>query len=274
MDPTVRERRAFLKQAGKSLGAASLLVAAPGAGARLEAQSPASQTRRSPVARSSAHPPVRLNVRDFGASGDGKTKDTLAVQQALDRCHALGGGEILVPAGDYLTGALVLRSNTTLHLEDRASLLGSPDLADYPLTQVRWEGKWIKGYNGYISAVDATNIAITGKGRIIGNTAIKGRYNRQTGIRNPALLEFTSCSNVRVEDCYTAQNDMWSIHPVYCENLIFRNMTVKGNADGIDVDSCRHVVIEGCDFATGDDCISLKSGRGMEGNIIGIPRKT
>lgn len=271
MKPTGWERRAFLKHAGKTLGAASLFAIVPGRS--LEAQTPVRQQKRSRSGESPihVHTPVHLNVRDFGAVGDGKTKDTLAVQQVLDRCNALGGGEVLVPAGEYLTGALILRSNTTLRLDEQASLLGSPELADYPLTQVRWEGKWIKGYNAYISAVDATNVAITGKGKIIGNTAIKGRYNRQTGVRNPALLEFTNCRNVLVEDCYTAQNDMWSIHPVYCENLTFRNITVKGNADGIDVDSCRHVVIDGCDFATGDDCISLKSGRGMEGNTIGIP---
>lgn len=269
MEPTSRERRTFLKQAGRSLGAASLLVSVPRVG--FAVQEPAKQTRKSSNDKSSVRPSVHLNVKDFGAVGDGKTRDTLAVQQALDRCNALGGGEVLLPAGDYLTGALVLRSHTTLRLDEQANLLGSPDLADYPLTQVRWEGKWIKGHNGYISAADATNIAILGKGKIIGNTAIKGRYNRQPGIRNPALLEFIHCRNVLVEGCYTAQNDMWSIHPVYCENVTFRNMTINGNADGIDVDSCRQVVIDGCDFATADDCISLKSGRGMEGNTIGIP---
>ncbi|QHS51935.1 glycoside hydrolase family 28 protein [Edaphobacter sp. 12200R-103] len=269
MNLPIWERRTFLKHAGKSLGAASLLASVSGSG--LQAQTTVKQGRRVANGTPVSHTSVHLNVKDFGAIGDGKTKDTLAVQQALDRCNVLGGGEVFVPAGDYLTAALVLRSNTTLRLDEQASLLGSPDLADYPLTQVRWEGHWIKGYNGYISAVDATNIAIVGKGKIIGNAAIKGRYNRQTGVRNPALLEFTNCKNIRVEDCYTAQNDMWSIHPVYCENITFRNMTVKGNADGIDVDSCRRVVIEGCDFATGDDCISLKSGRGMEGNTIGVP---
>jgi polygalacturonase len=269
MEPLLWKRRAFLKHAGKALGAASLFAST--SGSDLEAKGVAQNAGRAEHGRPATRPAVRLNVKDFGAVGDGETKDTLAVQQALDRCNVLGGGEVLIPQGRYLTGAIVLRSNTVLRIEEQASLLGSPDLADYPLTQVRWEGKWIKGHNGYISAVDATDIAIVGKGKIIGNTAIKGRYNRQTGVRNPALLEFTSCRNVRIEDCYTAQNDMWSIHPVYCENVTFRNMTVNGNADGIDVDSCRHVVIDGCDFATGDDCISLKSGRGIEGNIIGIP---
>src|SRR5215469_5464452 len=261
-------RRTFLKRAGQQVAAASLLSSLPIEARALE------QTKTSAKgsgANAYQNAGVKLNIRDFGATGDGQTKDTLAIQQALDRCSVLGGGEVVIPAGEYLAGALVLRSNTLLRLEEGSTLHGSPDLADYPLTQVRWEGRWVKGYIGFVSAMDAENIAIVGKGKVAGNAAIKGRVDRQTQVRNPALLEFTSCKNVRVEDCVTQQNDMWSIHPVYCEDLVFRNVTVNGGADGIDVDSCRHVVIEGCTFATGDDCISLKSGRGEEGNLIARP---
>src|ERR687885_5362 len=80
---------------------------------------------------------LTLNVRDFGATGDGQTKDTAAIQQALDRCWVLGGGEVFVPPGRYLTGALALKSNTTLRLDRDAVILGSPDFADYPVMQVR-----------------------------------------------------------------------------------------------------------------------------------------
>jgi polygalacturonase len=211
---------------------------------------------------------VSLNVREMGAKGDGTSVDTLALQQALDRCGLLGGGEVVVPTGQYLTGALALRSRTTLRLEEGAELMGSPSLADYPLTQVRWEGRFIKGYLGLISALDAEAIAIVGKGKITGNDAIKGRVNRETGVRHPALLEFVGCKGVRVEGCVTQQNDMWSIHPMFCEDVVFRNVTVHGGADGIDVDSCQRVAIEGCEFQTGDDCISLKSGRGEEGYTL------
>lgn len=261
-------RRAFLKCAGKSVAALSWLSLSS---ARLMAQTATTRALRHSAPAAQTKPAVTLNIRDFGAAGDGKTKDTLSVQQALDRCSVLGGGEVFVPAGEYLTGALVLRSNTVLRLDEGATLQGSPDLDDYPLTQVRWEGRWVKGHIGYISAMDADNIGIAGKGRILGNPAIKGRVDRQTQVRHPALLEFTNCKNIRVEDCFTQQNDMWSIHPTYCEDIVFRNMTVHGGADGIDIDSCKHVVIEGCIFATGDDCISLKSGRGEEGYTIHRP---
>ena len=216
-------------------------------------------------------PKVTLNVKDYGATGDGKTNDTLALQLTIERCAVLGGGEVMVPAGDYSTGALVLRSNVLLHIEDGASLLGTGDMADYPIAEVRWEGRWIKGYSAFISATDSENFGITGPGKIVASAEIRGRVDRKTGMRLPALLEFTNCRNVNVENCFTSQSGMWSIHPVYCENVTFKNLTVKSGADGIDVDSCKHTVIDGCTFDTSDDCISLKSGRGEEANTINRP---
>ncbi len=264
-------RRNFLKRAAQGTLAASFLYS-------LSRATLAQEPTPLPKHPSAAHPQmpgagpkVKLNVRDFGATGDGKTKDTLAIQQTLDRCSVLGGGEVVVPAGDYATGALLLRSNVMLRVEQDASLLGSGDMADYPLAQVRWEGRWIKGYGAFISAMDAGNIGITGPGKIVGSPEIKGRIERKTGMRLPALLEFTSCRNVTVENCFTSQAGMWSIHPTYCENITFKNVAVHSGADGIDVDSCKHVVIDGCNFDTGDDCISLKSGRGAEANTINRP---
>jgi polygalacturonase len=265
MTHTALARRTFLAKVGQGIAALPLLSVMPAA---IEAQTPAKHHAKSQPAPVAPKPAVHLNVRDFGALGDGKTKDTAAIQQALDRCGVLGGGEVLVPAGEYLTGAIVLRSNTLLRLDEGASLLGSPDMADYPLTQVRWEGRWIKGYIGLVSSMDAENIGITGKGKIIGSPAVVGRVDRKTRLRLPALIEFTNCKNVRMEDCFTRNYGMWSIHPTYCENVTFKNVTVKSGADGIDVDSCKHVVIDGCDFDTVDDCISLKSGRGEEGYTI------
>lgn len=216
-------------------------------------------------------PTVMLNVKDYGAIGDGKNKDTQALQLTIERCAVLGGGKVMVPAGNYLTGALTLRSNVVLHIEDGASLLGSGDMADYPIAEVRWEGRWIKGYSGLISAMDSGNFGISGSGKIVASSAIKGRVERSTGLRLPALLEFTNCRNAIVQDSFTSQAGMWSIHPVYCENVTFKNLTIDSGADGIDVDSCKHVVIDGCTFETGDDCISLKSGRGEEAYTINRP---
>jgi polygalacturonase len=210
---------------------------------------------------------LTLNVRDFGAAGDGKTKDTEALQRAIDRCSVLNGGQVLVPAGDYLTGAIALRSNTLLRLEKDAAIIGSPDFADYPVTQVRWEGKWIPGRVGLIYAIDCSHIGVTGPGRIVGNPALGGRSNAQNPLRHPALIEPIGCRDVLLEGFSTSHRLMWSIHPANCENVTIRNLTIRstgGNGDGIDIDSCKHVRIDDCDISTGDDCISIKSGRGSE----------
>jgi polygalacturonase len=265
------KRRDFLKSAAQGVIAAPVAASLSEFGFAQAVKPAEGRTAKAQATTVQAGPTVKLNVKDLGATGDGKTKDTLALQLAIDRCAVLGGGEVVVPAGDYATGALVLRSQVLLRIEDGASLLGSGDMADYPVTEVRWEGRWIKGYSAFISAMDAENIGITGPGKIVASPAIRGRVERSTGMRLPALLEFTNCRNVRVENCFTSQAGMWSIHPVYCENVMFSNVTINSGADGIDVDSCKHTVIDGCTFDTADDCISLKSGRGEEGNTINRP---
>lgn len=264
-------RRQFLKGVAQGAVAAPVLASLETTGLAQSVKPAHAHTAAAHAAPVAPGPEVTLSVRDLGAAGDGKTNDTLAVQQAIDRCSVLGGGEVALPAGDYSTGALVLRSKVTLRVGQGARILGVADLTAYPLAQVRWEGRWIKGYSALISAEDSDNIAISGPGAIVGNPAIRGRIERATRLRLPALLEFTNCRNVRVENCETSNGGMWSIHPTYCENVAFRNVVVKSGADGIDVDSCRDVTIEGCDFTTSDDCISLKSGRGEEGYTINRP---
>jgi polygalacturonase len=164
-----------------------------------------------------------------------------------------------------------LKSNTLIRLEKDTTLIGTPDFADYPVMQVRWEGKWIQGRTGLIYAVDANNIGIVGPGKILGNHTLGGRPNAQNPLRHPALIEPIGCTNIRFEDFSTDYYLMWSIHPTYCEHIVIKNLTIRstgGNGDGIDIDSCKHVRIDGCDISTGDDCISLKSGRGMEGYTL------
>ncbi len=211
-------------------------------------------------------PTVTLNVRDFGAKADGLTKDTAAFQEALDRCAVLGG-EVLVPAGNYRTGAIALRSNTLLRLEKDAIISGTPDFADYPITQVRWEGKWIPGRLGLIHAIDADHIGISGPGRIIGHPDLGGRPTAQNPLRHPSLIETIRCRDIVFSSFSTEYRLMWSIHPTNCEDIAIKDLHIRstgGNGDGIDIDSCRHVRIEGCDIASGDDCIAIKSGRGSE----------
>jgi polygalacturonase len=228
----------------------------------------AAQTPHAAPAAKPAPPQVHLNVRDFGAKADNNTTpDTQAFQTALDRCAALGGGEVLVPAGDYLIAALQLRSRTTLRLEQGTVLHGLPDMDAYPVTEVRWEGKWIPGHIALIYAIDAHDIAVLGPGKIIAADSLGGRPRPATPLRHPALMEFLRCDGIHLEGFSTQYHLMWSVHPTCSRNITIRDLTIRstgGNGDGIDIDSCKHVLIQGCDISTGDDCISLKSGRGSE----------
>ena len=266
------QRRGFLKRAGQTLLAAPAIATLNNfAPAELLTQSPAKPERK-PAAP--AKPALTLNVRDYGALGDSTTNDTAAIQQTIDRCAVLGGGEVLIPAGNYLTGALQLRSRTLLRLALDAILTGTDNMDDYPVTQVRWEGRWIPGHTALIYAFDAHDTGIVGPGKIIGADSLGGRPRPGSPLRHPALIEPINCTNLRFEDFSTSYHLMWSLHPTLCQNVTIKNLTIRstgGNGDGIDIDSCQHVLIDHCDIATGDDCISLKSGRGAEAaSQIGI----
>jgi polygalacturonase len=218
-----------------------------------------------------ATPAASLNVLDFGAKGDGQTKDTAAIQKALDACAAAGGGEVIVPNGVFLTGSIVIGANTTLQLEPKADLVGSPDLADYPLVRIRWEGEFRQGHRALISAENAAGVSITGSGSIFGPPL---SISRLRDPRGPVLIELTGCTNAVLESFSTQYQQLWSIHLLYCRNFTAKNLTIRSinaNGDGIDVDSCDGVTIDHCDINTGDDSISLKSGRGMEAVRLGRP---
>lgn len=212
-----------------------------------------------------------LTVRDFGAKGDGQNKDTTALQKALDACAAAGGGTVVLPAGVYVTGSIVLGSNTTLKLERGANITGSPDIADYPLTRVRWEGEFAEGHRALISADKSDHVAIVGPGAIIGPPLSVSRLRNPRG---PLLIELTGGTNVLLDGFTTSYQQLWGIHLLFCTDVVARGLTIRSinfNGDGIDVDSCQNVLIEHCNIDTGDDAIALKSGRGMEAVRAGRP---
>jgi len=260
------ERRQFLARMAQTAVGAVVLPKI------LDAQTSSTPPVRR-VAPAKPAPAVMLNVREapFSAKGDGTTKDTAAIQAALDRCGVLGGGEVLVPEGNYLVGSLQLRSKTMLRFAEGAALLGSPEMNDYAVTQVRWEGMWIGGHVALVYAIDAHDVSVVGPGKILGNESLGGRPTPAAPLRHPALVEFIRCDNVYLSGFSTHYARMWNIHPSNCTNVRIEGLTIRsttGNGDGIDVDSCKHVHISKCDIATGDDCISLKSGRGLQGYTL------
>jgi polygalacturonase len=220
-----------------------------------------------PGAAPATSPAATFNVRTFGAVGDGSTKDTKAFQKALDTCAVSGGGEVLVPSGTYLIGSVQMGNRTVLRLEKGTVINGSGDAADYPDMSIRWEGRWQQGRRGLIWANSVDHIGIVGPGIINGNNAMAAPQNP----RGSVVLEPISCVDIRWEDFTVNQGGMWATHPTYCTDVSIKNLTINCSRDGIDVDSCKNVRIDSCTLTTGDDCISLKSGRGMDGARIGKP---
>jgi polygalacturonase len=210
---------------------------------------------------------VVFNVRDFGAVGNGTNKDTVAFQKALDACAVSGGGEVLVPSGTYLIGSVQIGYRTVLRLEANSVIMGSGDAEDYPTMDVRWEGRWQPGRRALIYSANVDHTGIIGPGRIEGNRTMAAPQNP----RGAVVLEPVGCNDVHWEGFTVTQGGNWATHPTYCTDVLITNLNIIGDRDGIDVDSCKNVRIESCGIDTGDDCISLKSGRGLDGARIGRP---
>ena len=254
-------------------------------------------------------------ITDFGARKNTPYEPCHeAINQAILSCCLSGGGRVVVPAGEFYVGPIILKSNVNLHLEKGAKLKFIPKQSLYfPAVLTRWEG--IDCYNAHplIYANGETNIAITGKGVIDGQASnetwwhmsghprfgwkegmtsqkkggrdrlfhlaenfepvYKRKMTPQDGLR-PQLVNLNNCDRILIEDVTLTNSPFWIIHPVFCENLIVRRarMVSRGpNTDGCDPESTKNVLIEGCYFDTGDDCIAIKSGRNADGRKWNIP---
>ncbi len=208
-----------------------------------------------------------FEVTAYGAKGDGLTKNTVALQKAIDACAAAGGGKVVLPKGRYLTGSLTLRSHVELHLDEDATLLGSTLMEDYPphpfpkFRSLRDKG----GFPALIYAEEAEQVAITGPGTIDGQGAAfqPAKVLNSEDIRPRGIL-FVSCKNVRVEGgLYLCNAGSWTQHYLNCENVEIHNIEVfahaTANNDCIDIDGCRHVRVSGIRGDTYDDGITLKA---------------
>lgn len=206
-----------------------------------------------------------FNVRDFGASGDGRTKDTAAIQRAVEAAAQSGGGTVDLPAGHYLSGSIHLENDLTLNLEAGAVLLYSPDPADSPLVPSRWEDTTAYTYGPLIYANGKQNLAITGRGVINGQgekwwwragrpapgypgdpaaarehmlawRQLEARINDgyepkeadfaiAAQALRPCLVETVNCRNVRVEGVTLTDSPFWNLHPLYSENIVVEGVS-------------------------------------------------
>lgn len=218
------------------------------------------------------------DIRDFGAVGDGKTKNTAAIQEAIDTCFERGGGRVLVANGIYMFGSIVMRSGVELHIAAGAMLLGSPDVEDYPerndLKHVRSEllPRWKNAC--YIYAEESENISITGMGTIDcnGGNFVKVRepkkdwkYERKSSDTPPRVVFFAGCRNVKIEDVTMINQPAgWSYWISDCDYVTFDRVKIEAdvefpNNDGIHINSSRNVTVSNCSITCGDDCIVVRA---------------
>jgi len=241
-----------------------------------------------------------FNILDFGAKNDTTYNSLPAIIKAINECNLQGGGKVLIPAGTYLVkGPVILKSHVNLHLEEGARLEFSTDPTDYlPMVLTKWEGTECFNYTPFIYSYQCVNVALTGKGEIDGNGAAvfntwkkkeKPAMDRLRQMGNdsvpvyervfgegwylrPCMIQFYGCKNVLVEDVKIYDSPFWIIHPVFCNNVIVRNVYIDSNNynnDGCDPESSTNVLIENVNFNVGDDGIAIKSGRDQDGWRVG-----
>ncbi len=249
-----------------------------------------------PAGLAFAAAPAPFNPYDFGAVGDGRHKDTAAIQAAVDACSKAGGGAVFLPPGRFLTGTIQLRSRVTFEVGPGAVVLGSEDPADYPLRDDPW-GSARKLISPLIYAADSEEITLTGRGTIDGQGAAWWKRQwlaspkrgmpapstpadfaevRKIANGRPRLIEIVRSKHIVIEKLHIVNSPSWNIHPLFCEFVRIDGVTIEArvpspNTDGINPESCRNVQILNCRIDVGDDCVTLKSGINEAGRKMGRP---
>ncbi len=224
------------------------------------------------------------DITAYGAVADGKTVCTKAIQRAIDLCEK--GGTVYVPEGNFITGALYLKSNMTLFVEEGARLTGSSDVKDFPIMGYPYEGLDQLCYASLINTDGAPheNIIIDGKGMIDANglALFKTELDDKNAKRGRAVC-IRNTKNLTIRNVTIRQSPAWCLHIIYCTNVLLENIEVHSkydengikygmhNCDGIDIDACKDVIIRDSYIASQDDSIAIKSGRNEEGRRVGIP---
>jgi len=212
-----------------------------------------------------------VNVKDFGAIGDGKTLNSETLQKAIDECNKSGGGKVIFPEGIYLSGTIALKNNVTLHFQKGARLLGSTNIEDYKNLDPFTEGLGIDVGWALLVAIDLKNIGIEGEGAIDGQgSKLKAEHilkdtrpEGQRWGRRPFLVRIVRCDGVTVKDITLNYAAAWTSHYFQSKNIAIENVKIVSvgvaHNDGIGIDGCQDVRIKNCDVVSGDDALVFKT---------------
>lgn len=233
------------------------------------------------IAVKTAYEYVTLNVKDFGARGDGISDDTMKLQAAIMTAPA--DSRVFIPSGTYRFTNLFLKSNLTLELDKDAILLALPEKEKIPVLPGRietydesdeflpgsWEGSPIDTFASLLTGMYVENVVICGQGIIDGCADFDNWWNvekRKGDPARPRMLFLNHCKNVVMQGLTIRNSPAWNLHPFYSENIRFLDLQILSpakshNTDGLDPESCTNVDIAGIHFSVGDDCIAIKSGK-------------
>lgn len=206
----------------------------------------------------------QLDVKQFGAKGDGCTLETASIQRAIDKAFEAGGGVVSVPAGTYKVGTLILKDNIDLHLDPGSEIIGSPDIADYKEIIHKYESRTNGLYAKHfvVFAEGAKNISITGPGIINGN-GLKNFLKGNPQNLRPFLMRLVDCDNVTIRDVHLIEAANWTLHLLGCRDVNVDGVVIENgvdsNRDGLDIDCCQRVTVANSRFLTGDDAIVMKA---------------
>lgn len=232
-----------------------------------------------------AEPVKRYRISDYGAVNDSTLIQTDVIQSVIDLAEAEGGGEIVVPRGTYLSGALFFKPGTRLRLEEGAVIKGSNNIDDYPLIPSRMEGRSIYYHAALINAYFVDNFEISGPGTIDGNgydfwvkfwdnverARVENRSWTNLEVRRPRLVFLWGCDNARLRGVRMINSAFWTSHFYLCNDLTIENCEVQAprepvrapSSDAIDLDGCHRVIVRGCYLNCDDDGVCLKGGKGV-----------
>ncbi len=236
-------------------------------------------------------------INKYGAVADGKTNNSKAIARAIAACNRAGGGRVVIPAGEWLTGPIHLKSNVNLHLSENAILRFTDNPQDYlPAVMTSWEGMECYNYSPLVYALDCENIAITGTGTLqpimdtwrkwfkrpqahmnalaelytMASTNVPVEERQMAKGENnlrPHLIHFNRCKNVLLDQFKIRESPFWTIHLYMCDGGIVRNLDVRAhghNNDGVDLEMSRNFLVENCKFDQGDDAVVIKAGRNQD----------
>ena len=248
----------------------------------------------------------QFSITNFGAVPGNQEKTSQAIARAIDEANKAGGGTVVIPEGEWLTGQIHLKSNVNLHLNEGAVLVFSDNPDDYlPAVHTSWEGLECYNYSPLIYAYQCKNIAITGPGKVKAKMdlwekwfarprahmlSLKRLYNmafdsvpveerqmvNDTSHLRPHFIQFNRCENILIDSISITNSPFWTMHLYLSKNVVIRNVKVYAhghNNDGLDPEMSQNVLVENCIFDQGDDAIAVKSGRNPEGWRSKTPSK-